>query len=168
MLPDVLQNGLDLVFCGTAAGRKSAEVQQYYANKGNSFWGILYEAGFIKKGLGPNEFQILPDFGIGLTDLNKVESGVDTKLNEKAFDIRSLKRKIGDKNPKILALTSKNAAKLFFGRNNIYFGLQEEKFNKTTIWVLPSTSGQAKRHWPKLKHHWFDLAIFMKKRPHNK
>jgi TDG/mug DNA glycosylase family protein len=168
MLSDVLQDGLDVAFCGTAAGRKSAEAKQYYAPLGNSFWEILHEAGFTRKRLYSNEFQKLLDFGIGLTDLNKVEFGVDTKLNKKAFDVRSLKRKIKEKNPKVLAFTSKNAAKVFFGRNNIIFGLQNEKLNETTIWVLPSTSGQAKKHWPTLKHHWFDLAVFMKKTLHSR
>ena len=131
MLPDILQHDLDVVFCGTAAGRKSADVKQYYAHSGNSFWKILYETGFTKEMFDSSQFRKLPEFGIGLTDLNKVESAVDTKLNEKAFDIRNLKIKIGDKNPMILAFTSKNAAKAFLGRKNIVFGLQEEKINNT-------------------------------------
>jgi len=38
MLPDVLAANLDVVFCGTAAGKRSAEVGMYYAGPGNRFW----------------------------------------------------------------------------------------------------------------------------------
>jgi TDG/mug DNA glycosylase family protein len=158
MLRDVLQNDLNVVFCGTAAGRKSAKVHQYYAHRGNSFWSILHDAKFTKSPLQSNEFKKVLEFGIGLTDLNKAESGVDKELNTKVFDVVGLRRKIEKYKPRILAFTSKNAAKAFFGRRDLAFGLQSEKLNETGIWILPSTSGQARKHWPKLKYHWFALA----------
>ena len=34
-LPDVLRDNLDVVFVGTAAGRRSAELGVYYAHSGN-------------------------------------------------------------------------------------------------------------------------------------
>ena len=41
VLPDILQPGLRVVFCGTAAGRASAKARAYYAGPGNSFWKTL-------------------------------------------------------------------------------------------------------------------------------
>jgi TDG/mug DNA glycosylase family protein len=162
MLPDVLKYNLDVVFCGTAPGEKSAKVGEYYAHSGNLFWKIIYKAGFIDRQMNSSEFKEVSKFGIGLTDLNKIESGVDTKLNNKAFDVEGLKKKIKKRKPSVLAFTSKNAAKVYFGKNKLEFGRHEERINETCIWILPSTSGQARRHWSKLNHHWFELAKFIK------
>src|SRR3546814_13773735 len=49
VLPDVLAPGLRLVFCGSAAGRKSAELGAYYAGPGNKFWPTLYEIGLTPR-----------------------------------------------------------------------------------------------------------------------
>ena len=44
-LPDVLRDNLDVVFVGTAAGRRSAELGVYYAHSGNYFWRTLWQSG---------------------------------------------------------------------------------------------------------------------------
>ena len=43
ILPDVLIDGLNLVFCGTAPSKTSEAAQAYYANPRNRFWRILHE-----------------------------------------------------------------------------------------------------------------------------
>ena len=42
VLPDVLEPGLTVVFCGTAVGATSAQVRAYYAGRGNRFWEVLF------------------------------------------------------------------------------------------------------------------------------
>lgn len=163
ILPDVLLKDLALVFCGTAAGKGSAEVQQYYAHPGNAFWATLHRVGLTPVQLSPGQFKELPTFGIGLTDLNKTQAGGDQTLKKEAFDIESFEQKITDINPKVLAFTSKNAAKVYFSRNNVKFGRQKPTLNKTIIWVLPSTSGLARKYWQKNEHHWLYLAHFLNK-----
>ena len=51
LLPDVLKPGLDVVFCGKAAGSRSAESGVYYAGNGNRFWKILHRTGMIPQEL---------------------------------------------------------------------------------------------------------------------
>ena len=80
VLPDVIVPDLKIVFCGSAAGEKSARVGAYYAGPGNKFWRVLYEVRLTPRRLQPNEFSILPQFGIGLTDLVKTVSGGDRWL----------------------------------------------------------------------------------------
>ncbi|HTM29231.1 MAG TPA: mismatch-specific DNA-glycosylase, partial [Rhodanobacter sp.] len=87
ILPDVLQPGLALVFCGTAAGKRSAADHAYYAHPGNLFWRALFEAGLTPRLLAPAEFPQLPGYGIGLTDLAKRHSGNDNELPRDAFDV---------------------------------------------------------------------------------
>ena len=71
VLPDVLEVGLALVFCGTAASPVSARAGAYYANPGNVFWRALWTAGITPRLYHPSEFRSLLDLKIGLTDLVK-------------------------------------------------------------------------------------------------
>ena len=75
ILTDVLQDGLSVVFCGTAVGPTAAMVRAYYARPRNQFWNVLYEIGLTPRRLQPQEYVTLTEFGIGLTDLVKVTSG---------------------------------------------------------------------------------------------
>jgi TDG/mug DNA glycosylase family protein len=146
ILPDVLQPGLKLVFCGTAAGKRSAAERAYYAHPGNLFWRALFEATLTPSQLSPSEFPQLPDYGIGLTDLAKRHSGNDNELPRDAFDVSALIAKIERHQPRLLAFTSKNAARAALGHAAGY-GLQDEAIGSTRLFVLPSPSGQARGHW---------------------
>ena len=146
VLPDVLQPSLALVFCGTAAGKRSAAERAYYAHPGNLFWRALHEAGITPRLLAPAEFPLLPQFGIGLTDLAKRHSGNDDELPPGAFDAPALRTKIMRYAPRLLAFTSKNAARAALG-HAVGYGLQHECIGSTHVFVLPSPSGQARGHW---------------------
>ncbi|MBN1963075.1 MAG: mismatch-specific DNA-glycosylase [Anaerolineae bacterium] len=145
-LPDVLQPGLKVVFCGTAAGHKSARVGAYYAGPGNAFWPTLYAVGVTPRPLAPLEFRTVVRYGIGLTDLNKHESGMDADLSATGFDPASLHAKIARFQPRVLAFTSKRAAQEFTGQR-VAYGRQPGALGKTAIFVLPSPSGAARRWW---------------------
>lgn len=146
ILPDLLQPGLALVFCGTAAGRRSAAERAYYAHPGNLFWRALFEAGLTPRLLLPPEFPLLLDYGIGLTDLAKRHAGNDDELPRDAFDAPALVAKIECHAPRLLAFTSKNAARSALG-HAVSYGLQGEAIGDTRLVVLPSPSGQARGHW---------------------
>lgn len=146
VLPDLLQPGLALVFCGTAAGKRSAAERAYYAHPGNLFWRALFEAGLTPRLLSPAEFPQLPRYGIGLTDLAKRHSGNDSELPRDAFDVPALIAKIERRQPRLLAFTSKHAARAALGHAPAY-GLQDETIGATRLFVLPSPSGQARGYW---------------------
>lgn len=155
ILPDVLEPGLRLVFCGTAAGRRSAADGAYYAHPGNLFWRTLHEVGLTPRRLVPAEFPTLPDYGLGLTDLAKFHSGNDDQLPRGAFDVDALQRKIHRYHPGILAFTSKNAARALLG-GRVAYGWQATTLGATRLFVLPSPSGQARGHWQRAP--WQQLA----------
>jgi TDG/mug DNA glycosylase family protein len=146
ILPDVLRPGLRLVFCGTAAGRRSAAERAYYAHPGNMFWRALFEAGLTPRQLTPAEFLLLPGYGIGLTDLAKRHAGNDNELPQDAFDVPALIAKIERHAPRVLAFTSKHAARALLDHAANY-GLQDKTIAGTRLFVLPSPSGQARGHW---------------------
>lgn len=146
ILPDLLAPGLRLVFCGTAASARSAAEGAYYAHPGNLFWRALFDAGLTPRLFAPAEFRHLLPLGIGLTDLAKHHSGNDAALPRDAFDAAALRRKIRRCRPSLLAFTSKNAARAVLG-GALDYGMQEETFGATRLFVLPSPSGQARGHW---------------------
>ncbi len=155
ILPDLLQPGLALVFCGTAAGKRSAAERAYYAHPGNLFWRALHEAKLTPRRLAPSEFPLLPGFGIGLTDLAKRHSGNDNQLPPDAFDVPALHARIAACSPRVLAFTSKNAARAALV-HPVDYGLQAGRIGTTQVFVLPSPSGQARGHW-KIEH-WLALG----------
>ena len=156
VLPDILPPGLDLAVCGAAAGRRSAEVGAYYAGSGNRFWRILHETGLTPRLLEPEEFRLLPEFGIGLTDLAKTASGADSGIPRSAWDADGLRRRIEAAQPRMLAFNGKNAAQRLIGANRVGYGLREERIGGTAVCLLPSTSGAASGYWD--PEPWQELA----------
>ena len=146
VLPDILRPGLRVVFCGTAAGKASAKAKAYYAGPGNSFWETLHSTGLTPVQLAPAEFARLPEFGIGLTDICKVLHGSDEEVGTVEFDVAGLQARVAEAEPAILAFNGKNAARGALERD-VRFGPQEEQIGGAAVWVLPSTSGAARRFW---------------------
>lgn len=156
LVPDVLEPGLDVVFCGTALSAVSYERRAYYAKPGNRFWPTLHAVGLTPRRLAPIEFPSVVDHGIGLTDVCKTAWGQDAELLDDDFEPDALREKIERFAPRYLAFTSKRAAREFLGRNPEY-GIQPETIGATKIFVLPSTSGLATRFWD--ESHWQELAV---------
>jgi TDG/mug DNA glycosylase family protein len=160
VLPDLLQPGLTLVFCGTAPGTVSAQRKQYYAHPQNKFWETLYEIKLTPHLLDPMDYRSLTKFGIGLTDIAKHASGMDHQLPKGTLGAAAadeLRQRIQKARPKILAFTSKRAGQCFCGPN-IPFGKQDMRIADTEIWVLPSPSPAARRSWKINKGIWQNLA----------
>ncbi len=149
VLPDVLRPGLRIVFCGTGAGRRSAEVGAYYAMPGNRFWPTLYAVGLTPRQLEPRDFPKVVDYRIGLTDVAKEHVGADSELVVSEADVRALETRIARVAPALLAFTSKKAASLVLRRptGRIAYGLQESGLGSTRLFVLPSPSGLATSYW---------------------
>jgi len=147
ILPDVLRPGLTLVFCGTAVSRVSQARAYPYANPGNAFWPTVKKLGLFPADFDPAQFPRMIEHGIGYTDLNKTEVGVDSELSAAAFDVVSFARKMKRHRPLLIAFTSKNAGATFLGDRRIGFGLQPEKLGDSEVHVLPSPSGLARSHW---------------------
>jgi double-stranded uracil-DNA glycosylase len=145
VLPDLLEPGLRLVFCGSAAGTASARAGAYYAGPGNVFWEALYEVGLTPELLAPDEFPRLREFGIGLTDLCKVRHGSDVEIGGH-YDVDRLRGAIAEAEPTRLAFNGKSAAQATF-EAQLGYGVQEETIGGAEVWVLPSTSGAARRFW---------------------
>ena len=158
-LPDVMAAGQIVVFCGTAAGKVSSQRKAYYAGPGNKFFPMLHEAGFTDRRLTPSEFRELASYRLGLTDLNKSESGNDNEISAHGFDISRLKGLLREHQPQILAFNGKKAAAEALDKKStksVAYGWQATKLESTRLFVLPSTSGSASGYWQ--PEFWFELG----------
>ena len=158
VLPDVLDYGLKVVFCGAAAGTKSARAGAYYAGPGNRFWDTLYRIGLTPRRFQPEEFPLLLQHSIGLTDLIKTQFGRDSNLDFDDDARETLRARILDYAPRVLAFNGKRPAQEFLMRP-LKYGLQEERLGDTALFVLPSTSGAAVGHWDET--YWAALAVYV-------
>lgn len=150
ILPDLLKVDLKIVFCGTAAGNKSAGRKAYYAGAGNLFFPTLASCGFTPRIIKPHEYPDLLLYKIGLTDLAKHHFGMDKDLKEEHFDTKNFEEKILNFQPKIICFNGKEAAKVYFNlkyTRQVNYGLQNQIIGNTKLFVAPSTSLQAIAYW---------------------
>jgi TDG/mug DNA glycosylase family protein len=140
-IPDVLEPGLRVLFCGINPGRVSAAAGAHFANPRNDFWRLLHAAGFTPRLLEPAEQLQLLEYGIGVTnaaarttpgsgDLRKRDfAGAAERLDELAQTLI----------PEWIAFVGKEAYRGTFGERP-QLGVQERRLGHTQLFVLPSTS----------------------------
>src|SRR5579863_8519420 len=71
-IPDVLPApGMQLrvLFCGINPSLYSAATGWHFARPGNRFWPALHLSGFTPRRLAPAEQDLLPGYGLGITNL---------------------------------------------------------------------------------------------------
>jgi len=159
LLRDVLVADLRLVICGAALGTVSAQKKLYYAGPGNRLWAILAEVGLTPRQLAPAEYLKLLEFGIGLTDIIKDQSGADRSLSFGETATAVLENKILRYHPKLLCFNGKRAASAFLAIRPVSYGLQSQRVGNTRLYVAPSTSGAARRWWD--ASHWTTMAALV-------
>ena len=161
-LPDQLRDRLRLVFVGTAAGQRSADLGHYYAGPGNRFWRTIHEVGITPRRYEPREFAELLKLGIGLTDVCKLGVGMDHQALKFPVDIAAFREKMLIYRPSTIAFTSKKAASLFYGRPTkaVALGRQPADGDFPVVFVLASPSGAATRYWS--VQPWQELADFVR------
>ncbi|MFD0852105.1 mismatch-specific DNA-glycosylase, partial [Actinomadura adrarensis] len=72
VIPDVLPldgEPLRVLFCGINPGLYSGATGHHFARPGNRFWPALHRSGFTPRQLDPSEQDLLPSYGLGITNL---------------------------------------------------------------------------------------------------
>ena len=161
ILREVLRPGLRLVFCGSAPGKRSALLSEYYAGPGNRFWPTLAEIGLTPKQLSPSEFELLLTYGIGLTDLVVHEAGNDADITFSDAARERLEATILAYAPAYVCFNGKRSAKEYLQERSVHYGLQSRRIGTTQLFVAPSTSGAARRSWD--LSPWQELASLVRR-----
>lgn len=143
LLPDILEPGLRVVFCGINPGLYSAVLGQHFARPGNRFWPALHASGFTPRLIAPHEQWILPSLRLGLTNVVARASARADELS--AEELRqggdALREKVDRFRPRWLAVLGMGAYRVAFGRRKAMIGPQAETIGDTRVWVLPNPSG---------------------------
>lgn len=144
VLPDLLADDLRLVIAATVVGECSARRGHYYAGPGQSFYPLLAGAGLTPQVLDPRDDGLLPELGVGLTDVVALHSDGQVL----GFDVPSFAAKIGRHRPAWVAFNGKEAARVcarWAGRRAPGLGPQGWTFAGAQVYVLPSSSGANRR-----------------------
>ena len=161
MIDDVLAPGLGVVFCGMAAGPKSAREKTPYVGPNNKFWPTLRTIGLVPVDFAPQRFRELPGFGIGITDVAKTQSGMDDKITVNRRDVARVRKALRTYRPRTAAFVGKRAAAYFYGckTGDLPLGRQPLRWEGIEIFVLASPSARAHPHWT--TDPWHALAEFL-------
>ncbi len=140
-LPDILAPGLRALLCGINPGLRSAAAGHHFANPRNDFWRLLHDAGLTPRLLAPAEQELLPVFGLGVTNAaaRPTPGSGDLRRADFAGAADRLERLARALRPHTLAFVGKTAySGAFGGRPDL--GLQPGRLAGARLFVLPSTS----------------------------
>ncbi|WP_087734352.1 G/U mismatch-specific DNA glycosylase [Paraburkholderia piptadeniae] len=142
-LPDILEAGLSVVFCGINPGLRAAATGHHFAGRGNRFWRVLHLAGFTPDELSPDNDRMLLQYGCGLTAVvARPTARADELSRSEIRDAAAgFEKKIECHAPRNIAFLGKMAIAGITGSRNIQWGLQTAAFGGAQVWVLPNPSG---------------------------
>jgi double-stranded uracil-DNA glycosylase len=145
-IPDVLpEPGADfrVLFCGINPGLYSAATGWHFARPGNRFWPALHLSGFTPRLLAPSEQDLLPGFGLGITNLVARATAQASELNDAELraGAEHLRVLVDRHRPRIVAIAGVTAYRTAFGHPRASTGPQPERLGQARLWVVPNPSG---------------------------
>ena len=150
-IPDVLPvpgEPLRVLFCGINPSLYSAATGWHFARPGNRFWPALHLSGFTPRRLTAREQDLLPGYGLGITNLVARATAQASELDpaELLTGAGRLTTLIQRHRPRILAIAGVTAYRTAFGHPRAVTGPQPQPLGGPRVWVLPNPSG-LNAHW---------------------
>jgi TDG/mug DNA glycosylase family protein len=142
-LPDLLEPGLPLIFCGINPGMRAASSGHHFAGRGNRFWRVMHLAGFTPEQIHPEDDYTVLRYGCGLTTVVPRPTAQAAELSRLEIELAgdAFRRKIEQYAPRHIAFLGKMALAGISGTRNIEWGAQANVFGGAQAWVLPNPSG---------------------------
>jgi len=170
-LPDLLADGLDIVFVGINPSMFSVERGHYFARASNRFWPCISQSVLSLRArealgvatLGPEHDALLGRYGIGFTDLVKrpTPKASDLKPSELAAGVAELREKIERYRPRIACFHGitgyRYVHQILAGPiAEIALGIQDVRIGPTELFLVPNPSG-ANAHFTRADQvRWYD------------
>ena len=164
-IPDVLPEPgapFRVLFCGINPGLYSAATGWHFARPGNRFWPALHLSGFTPRLLAPSEQDLLPGFGLGITNLVARATAQASELHgaELRAGREHLVAVVDRYRPRIVAIAGVTAYRTAFGLPHASTGPQPDPLGPARVWVVPNPSGlNASWTIPKLVEAFRDLRL---------
>ncbi|MEU8901885.1 G/U mismatch-specific DNA glycosylase [Streptomyces mirabilis] len=148
LVPDVVGDGLKVLFCGINPGLMTAATGHHFARPGNRFWPVLHLSGFTSRLMKPSEQGELPSYGLGITNVVARATARADELSAEEYREggRLLSAKVARLRPGWLAVVGVTAYRAAFEDRRAVIGPQERTIGDTRVWVLPNPSG-LNAHW---------------------
>ncbi|MER6012450.1 G/U mismatch-specific DNA glycosylase [Streptomyces bluensis] len=148
LVPDVVADGLRVLFCGINPGLMTAATGHHFARPGNRFWPVLHLSGFTPRLMKPSEQGQLPAYGLGITNVvARATARADELTAEEYMEGgRLLTAKVERLRPRWLAVVGVTAYRAAFHDRKAAIGPQVRRIGDTRVWVLPNPSG-LNAHW---------------------
>ncbi|MEU3790114.1 G/U mismatch-specific DNA glycosylase [Streptomyces fructofermentans] len=148
LVPDVVADGLSVLFCGINPGLMTAATGHHFARPGNRFWPVLHLSGFTPRLMKPSEQGELPSLGLGITNVVARATARADELSAEEYREggRLLAAKVKRLRPRWLAVVGVTAYRAAFDDRKAVVGPQTRTFGTTRVWVLPNPSG-LNAHW---------------------
>jgi TDG/mug DNA glycosylase family protein len=142
-VPDILASDLAVLFCGINPGLYSAATGHHFARPGNRFWPALHLSGFTPRQLRPDEQHLLPDFGLGVTNLvaRATARADELAADELAEGGARLRAVVAQYRPHTVAVVGVTAYRVAFDPRTATIGQQDLRIAHSRVWVLPNPSG---------------------------
>ena len=144
MLQDHIKPGLDIHFIGFNPSILSGKTGHHFASPNNRFWKILNEAAITPKKYMPEEDFLLPEIGLGLTNIvaRPTKSAEEITKEEYEAGREILKEKIRTYKPLIACFVGKGVYQQYSLKKEVPWGEQREQIVPGTAdFVAPSSSG---------------------------
>jgi double-stranded uracil-DNA glycosylase len=149
-LPDLIAEGVRLLFVGINPGLRSVAVQGHFAPRGNRFYPALLRAGITdhlidaSAGLTASDRDYLLGRGVGITSLVERATASAAELGpaELAEGARALAGRVRRFGPRVVAILGVTAYRTAFGNPRAVLGRQPEELNGAQLWVVPNPSGR--------------------------
>lgn len=141
-VPDVIAPNLHVLFCGINPSLYSAVVGHHFARPGNRFWRSLHAAGFTDRLFSPDEDQLLPALGYGITNIVDRATATADQLSaeELVWGGQNLAAKAQQYCPQMIAILGISAYRTAFKQPKAKIG-EVAPLENTRLWVLPNPSG---------------------------
>ena len=149
-LPDLIAEGVRLLFTGINPGLRSVAVQGHFAPRGNRFYPALLRAGITNHlidasaGLSASDRDYLLGRGIGITSLvaRATASADELGPGELAEGAQALAERVRRYRPRVVAILGVTAYRTAFASPRAVLGRQPADLNGAQVWVVPNPSGR--------------------------
>jgi TDG/mug DNA glycosylase family protein len=147
-IPDLVERGLQVLFCGINPGLYSGATGHHFARPGNRFWPALHRAGFTRRQLAPWEEPLLLSHGCGITNLvaRATATAAELTTDELVTGRRRLARLVRKYSPRWVAVVGIGAYRVAFNAPGARLGPQPERLGPAGLWLLPNPSGLNANH----------------------
>ncbi|KAF1005616.1 MAG: G/U mismatch-specific DNA glycosylase [Luteibacter sp.] len=143
-LPDIVAEGLDVLFCGINPGLSAAASGLHFVNRSNRFWRVLHLSGFTAEEISPERGGDVLRYGCGLTTVVARPTAAAHELSraEILTEADAFRHRVVRLAPRYVAFLGKMAYAALSGPSEVTWGRQPEPIGTSHVWVLPNPSGR--------------------------